>query len=226
MTDCVKKLILASADPAYRDFTIKLTPSLDPETVVGVRTPRLREIAASLTPEQAEEFMKSLPHGLYEENNVHGYLIEKIKDYDACVSALDEFLPYVDNWATCDTCTPKVLKKYPARTVEKAYEWIDDGRTYFVRYGIRMLMAFFQDDLFLPEYADKVASVHSDEYYVNMMIAWYFATALAKQYDAALPYIENRRLDRWTHNKAIQKAIESYRVSAEQKAYLRTLRIK
>ena len=223
MTDCVKKLIIASADPAYRDFTIKLTPSLDPETVVGVRTPRLREIAASLSPEQAEEFMKSLPHGLYEENNVHGYLIEKMKDYDACVSALDEFLPYVDNWATCDTCTPKALKKHPARTVSKAYEWIDDGRTYFVRYGIRILMAFFQDDLFLPEYADKVASVHSEEYYVNMMIAWYFATLLAKQPDCAVKYLENHLLSPDVTKKTIRKAIESFRVSDRMKQYLRTL---
>ncbi len=223
MTDCVKKLILASADPAYRDFTIKLTPSLDPETIVGVRTPRLREIAASLSPEQAEEFMKSLPHGLYEENNVHGYLIEKMKDYDACVSALDEFLPYVDNWATCDTCTPKVLKKYPARTVAKAYEWIDDGRTYFVRYGIRMLMAFFQDDSFLPEYADKVASVKSDEYYVNMMIAWYFATLLAKQPDCAVKYLESHSLSPDVAKKTIRKAIESFRISDRMKQYLRTL---
>lgn len=223
MTDCVKKLILASADPAYRDFTIKLTPSLAPETVVGVRTPRLREIAASLSPEQAGEFMKSLPHGLYEENNVHGYLIEKMKDYDACVSALGEFLPYVDNWATCDTCTPKVLKKHPERTVAKAYEWIDDGRTYFVRYGIRMLMAFFQDDLFLPEYADKVASVKSDEYYVNMMIAWYFATLLAKQPDCAVKYLENHLLSPDVTKKTIRKAIESFRVSDRMKQYLRTL---
>ncbi len=223
MIDCVKKLILASADPAYRDFTIKLTPSLDPETVVGVRTPRLREIAASLSPEQAGEFMKSLPHGLYEENNVHGYLIEKMNDYAACVSALDEFLPYVDNWATCDTCTPKVLKKHPAQTVAKAYEWIDDGRTYFVRYGIRMLMAFFQDDLFLPEYADKVASVHSDEYYVNMMIAWYFATLLAKQPDCAVKYLENHVLSPDVTKKTIRKAIESFRVSDRMKQHLRTL---
>lgn len=223
MTDCVKKLIIASADPVYRDFTIKLTPSLDPETVVGVRTPRLREIAASLSPEQAGEFMKNLPHGLYEENNVHGYLIEKMKDYAACVSALDEFLPYVDNWATCDTCTPKVLKKHPARTVAKAYEWIDDGRTYFVRYGIRMLMAFFQDDLFLPEYADKVASVHSDEYYVNMMIAWYFATLLAKQPDCAVKYLEKHVLSPDVTKKTIRKAIESFRVSDRMKQYLRTL---
>ena len=223
MTDRVKGLILAAADPDYRDFTVKLTPSLNPKTVVGVRTPELRKIAASLSSEEASAFMKNLPHGLYEENNVHGYLIEKMKDYAACVSALDEFLPYVDNWATCDTCTPKVLKKHPARTVAKAYEWIDDGRTYFVRYGIRMLMAFFQDDLFLPEYADKVASVKSDEYYVNMMIAWYFATLLAKQPDCAVKYLENRSFLPDVHKKTVRKAIESFRVSAEMKAYLRTL---
>lgn len=223
MTGRVKSLILAAADPDYRDFTVKLTPSLDPKTVVGVRTPELRKIAASLTGEEASAFMKSLPHELYEENNVHGYLIEKIKDYDACISALDEFLPYVDNWATCDTCTPKVLKKQPARTSEKAYEWIADGRTYIVRYGIKTLMTFFQDDLFLPEYADKVASVKSDEYYVNMMIAWYFATLFAKQPDCAVKYLENRSLSPDVHKKTVRKAIESFRVSAEMKAYLRTL---
>lgn len=223
MTDRVKSLILAAADPDYRDFTVKLTPSLNPKTVVGVRTPELRQIAASLSSEEALTFMKSLPHELYEENNVHGYLIEKIKDYNACVAALDEFLPYVDNWATCDTCTPKVLKKQPARTSEKAYEWIADGRTYIVRYGIKTLMTFFQDDLFLPEYADKVASVKSDEYYVNMMIAWYFATLLAKQPDCAVKYLENRSLSPDVHKKTVRKAIESFRVSAEMKAYLRTL---
>lgn len=223
MTDRVKSLILAAADPDYRDFTVKLTPSLNPKTVVGVRTPMLRKIAASLSSEEASAFMKSLPHELYEENNVHGYLIETIKDYDACISALDEFLPYVDNWATCDTCTPKVLKKQPARTKEKAYEWIADGRTYIVRYGIKTLMTFFQDDLFLPEYADKVASVKSDEYYVNMMIAWYFATLLAKQPDCAVKYLENRSLSPDVHKKTVRKAIESFRVSADLKAYLRTL---
>lgn len=223
MTGRVKSLILAAADPDYRDFTIKLTPSLNPKTVVGVRTPMLRKIAASLSSEETSAFMKSLPHELYEENNVHGYLIEKIKDYDACISALDEFLPYVDNWATCDTCTPKVLKKQPLHTKEKAYEWIADGRTYIVRYGIKTLMTFFQDDLFLPEYADKVASVKSDEYYVNMMIAWYFATLLAKQPDCAVKYLENRSLSPDVHKKTVRKAIESFRVSAQLKAYLRTL---
>lgn len=223
MTDRVKSLILAAADPDYRDFTVKLTPSLNPKTVVGVRTPMLRKIAASLSSEEASAFMKSLPHELYEENNVHGYLIEKIKDYDACISALDEFLPHVDNWATCDTCTPKVLKKQPLHTKEKAYDWIADGRTYIVRYGIKTLMTFFQDDLFLPEYADKVASVKSDEYYVNMMIAWYFATLLAKQPDCAVKYLENRSLSPDVHKKTVRKAIESFRVSAQLKAYLRTL---
>lgn len=223
MIDYVKNLILASAEKNYREFTIKLTPSVSPEKIAGVRVPRLRAIAASLTNEQTAEFISSLPHELYEENNVHGYLIEKIKDYDACIHALDEFLPYVDNWATCDTCTPKVLKKYPQRTAEKAYEWIDDGRTYMVRYGIKTLMSFFQDELFLPEYADKVASVKSDEYYVNMMIAWYFATLLYKQPDCAVKYIENNSLSPDVKNKTIRKAIESFRVSDEMKQYLRTL---
>lgn len=223
MSECVKSLILQSADAAYRDFTVKLTPSVKPETIVGVRVPVLRKIAASLTKSEAEEFMSALPHEYYEENNVHGYLIEKMRDYDQCIAALDRFLPFVDNWATCDTCRPKVLKKRPYKTAEKAFGWIDGGKTYIVRYGIGTLMSFFQDELFLPEYAKKVASVQSDEYYVNTMIAWYFATLLAKQPDCAIKHLENHVLSPDVHKKTVRKAIESFRIPEQTKAYLRTL---
>lgn len=213
-------------DLKYRDFNSKLIPTVDPETVIGVRTPELRKFAKafSKTPE-ASEFLQILPHKHYEENNLHGFLIENMKDYDQAIAALDAFLPYVDNWATCDLMRPKAFKKHLPELREQIKVWIASDHTYTVRFGIEMLMSFFLDEPFQPEYLDWVAGVRSEEYYVNMMIAWYFATALAKQYDAALPYIQQRRLEPWPHNKAIQKAIESYRITDEQKAYLRSLKI-
>lgn len=214
-------------DVEYREFQRKLMPTVNPETVIGVRTPELRKLAKefSKTPE-AEEFIKILPHKYYEENNLHGFLIEAIKDYDQVIKAIDGFLPYVDNWATCDLMSPKVFKKHMPELYDKIKVWLKSDWTYTVRFGIEMLMSFFLDDHFQPEMPDLVAEIRSQEYYVNMMIAWYFATALAKQYDAVLPYIKEQRLDKWAHNKAIQKAIESYRISDEAKAYLRTLKVK
>ena len=214
-------------DVEYREFQRKLMPTVNPETVIGVRTPELRKLAKefSKTPE-AEEFIKILPHKYYEENNLHGFLIEAIKDYDQVIKAIDDFLPYVDNWATCDLMSPKVFKKHLPELYDKIKVWLKSDWTYTVRFGIEMLMSFFLDDHFQPEMPDLVAEIRSQEYYVNMMIAWYFATALAKQYEAVLPYIKERRLDKWAHNKAIQKAIESYRISDEAKAYLRTLKVK
>ena len=214
-------------DVEYREFQRKLMPTVNPETVIGVRTPELRKLAKefSKTPE-AEEFIKILPHKYYEENNLHGFLIEAIKDYDQVIKAIDDFLPYVDNWATCDLMSPKVFKKHLPELYDKIKVWLKSNWTYTVRFGIEMLMSFFLDDHFQPEMPDLVAEIRSQEYYVNMMIAWYFATALAKQYEAVLPYIKERRLDKWAHNKAIQKAIESYRISDEAKAYLRTLKVK
>lgn len=223
----VRRELFAMQDLEYRDFQCKLLPTVAPDAVIGVRTPALRSFAKAFgkTPE-AEVFLTQLPHRYFEENNLHGFLIAAMKDYDACVAALQTFLPYIDNWATCDQISPKVFKKHLPELLEEIRRWIRSEETYTVRFGIGMLMSFYLDEAFSPEYLELAASVHSEEYYVNMMVAWYFATALAKQYDAALPYIEQRRLDVWTHNKAIQKAVESYRITAEQKEYLKTMRVR
>lgn len=219
--------LFAMQDPGYRDFHSKLIPNINPELVIGVRTPELRKYAKQLAKtSMAEEYLSILPHKYYEENNLHGFLIEGMKDYDSVIIALDAFLPYVDNWATCDMISPKVFKKYLPELLIKIKEWMASDHTYMIRFGIEMLMKFYLDDAFSSEYLEMVASVRSEEYYVNMMIAWYFATALAKQYDTTLPYIEVQRLDIWTHNKAIQKAIESYRITSEQKDFLRSLKCK
>ena len=223
----IQQRLFELQDLKYRDFQCKLMPTVAPETVIGVRTPALRALAKELAgSEEAAEFLKILPHEYYEENNLHGFIIERLKGYDETVAALDAFLPYVDNWATCDLMSPKVFKKHTEELLGKIDEWLASDKTYTVRFGIEMLMSFYLDERFEPLCLEKVASVKSEEYYINMMIAWYFATALAKQYEAALPYIENRRLERWTHNKTIQKAVESYRITDEQKAYLKTLKIK
>lgn len=214
-------------DIKYRDFQRKLIPTVAPETVIGVRTPELRKFAKKISKNrEASEFLKILPHKYYEENNLHGFLIEVIGDYTQTIAAIDVFLPYVDNWATCDLMSPKVFKKHLPELYEKIKEWIKSDRTYTVRFGIEMLMSFFLDEHFQPETLKLVSNVKSQEYYVNMMIAWYSATALAKQYDAALPYIQQQRLDKWTHNKAIQKAAESYRIDEERKIFLRSLKVK
>ena len=225
VTNDLQERLFALRDLKYRDFQIRLMPTVAPETVIGVRTPELRRLAKEFgkTPE-AGAFLRALPHKYYEENNIHGELISSMKDYEMCVSALDEFLPYVDNWATCDLITPKVFKKHLLELREKIKEWIGAKDTYTIRFGIEMLMNFYLDEAFLPEYLDWVADVRSEEYYVNMMIAWYFATALAKQYEAALPILEEQRLEVWTHNKTIQKAVESYRITEEQKNHLKGMR--
>ncbi len=221
----IQERLFALQDEKYADFSAKLNPILPREFFIGVRTPAIRALAKELRGTRtAEEFLKELPHKYFDENNLHAALVEGMKDYPACITALDEFLPYVDNWATCDIMTPKVFKKHLDELVPEIRRWIRSEHTYTIRFGIEMLMAFYLDDAFKPEYFEEVAIIRSEEYYVNMMIAWYFATALAKQYAAALPYIEQQRLEPWTHNKAIQKAIESYRISDEQKAYLRTLK--
>ncbi len=225
--ELVRGRLFELQDLAYRDFHAKLIPTVDQEKVIGVRTPALRKFAKEFgKSEEAGEFMKVLPHDYYEENNLHGFLIEGFKDYEQCICALDAFLPYVDNWATCDMMAPKVFKKHLPELEHKIDEWMASEHAYTVRYGIGMLMRFYLDEEFRVEYLAKAAAVESEEYYVKMMIAWYFATALAKQYEAALPFIEERRLEKWTHNKAIQKAVESNRITAEQKKYLRTWKIK
>jgi len=223
----IQEQLFALQDLEYKKFHSKLMPTIHPDVIIGVRTPELRKLAKELAGSaEAEAFLKELPHHYYEENNLHGLLLESIKEFDICTEAINRFLPYVDNWATCDMMTPKVLKK----DLEKLYDWIQrwiaSGETYIIRFGVTMLMKFYLDDNFSMKYAELVTSVRSDEYYVKMAVAWYFATALAKQYDAVLPILLEHRLDVWTHNKTIQKAIESYRITKEQKIYLRTLRRK
>lgn len=214
-------------DLKYKAFQCKLMPTVDPDTVIGVRTPVLRKLAKELSKlPEAAKFLAILPHTYYEENNLHGFLIETIKDYDASIAAVEAFLPYIDNWATCDLMSPKVFKKHLPELYEKIKVWLKSDQTYTVRFAIEMLMSFYLDDNFRPEMLELVVGVRSEEYYINMMIAWYFATALAKKYNATLPYFKEHRLESWTHNKAVQKAIESYRISNEAKIYLRTLKIK
>ena len=223
----VRRRLFELQDLKYKEFASKLMPTVNPETVIGVRTPALRKLAREFAQRpEAGEFLKILPHGYYEENNLHGFLIETIKDYAAALAAVDEFLPYIDNWATCDLISPKIFKNHLPELYEKIKVWLISDQTYTVRFGIGMLMSFYLDDAFRPEILELVAAIRSEEYYINMMIAWHFATALAKQYEAAVPYIQEQRLEKWTHNKAIQKAVESYRISDEAKAYLRTLKVK
>ena len=214
-------------DIKYRDFQSKLIPTIDPDTVIGVRTPELRKYAKTLVKkENIQEFLNELPHRYFDENQLHAFIISEIRDYERCVEAVIQFLPYVDNWATCDRMSPKVFKKHRKELLEQIKVWIKSDRTYTARFGIGMLMEHFLDEDFDPAYPEMISTIRSDEYYINMMTAWYFATALAKQYDVILPYIEEQKLDVWTHNKAIQKAVESNRITPEQKAYLKTLKKK
>jgi len=222
--DITKELLLMKEEP-YGDFQAKLVPNIERERIIGIRVPALRQLAKRLKGTPAvSEFLASLPHKYYEENILHIILIEDIKDYAECMAAIERFLPYMDCWAVTDDRIPKVLTKHRNELIKDVYRWVQSKETYTCRYGLHMLMAQYLDEDFKPEYNDLAASVRSDEYYVNMMTAWYFATALAKQWDATIAYIENNRLDVWTHNKSIQKAIESYRVSDEHKEYLRSLR--
>lgn len=223
----IQEKLFALQDVSYKEFQCKLMPTVDPDTVIGVRTPMLRSLAKQVEKEEdIQTFMEQLPHQYYEENNLHGFLIERIKDYDACIRALDKFLPYVDNWATCDLMSPKVFARHLPELLEKIKAWMASEETYTIRFGIEMLMRFYLDEEFLPEYLEMVADIQTEEYYVQMMIAWYFATALAKQPEAALPYIEQNRLSVWIHNKSIQKAVESRRIDDSTKKYLKTLKRK
>lgn len=222
----IQQRLFALQDLPYRAFQQKLMPTVPLDKIIGVRTPLLRALAKELsgTPE-AEAFLATLPHEYYDENNLHGFLLAAMKDYGAAVSGVDAFLPFVDNWATCDLLSPKTFKKHLPELWVKIPSWLDSGETYTVRFGLEMLMSFYLDEAFTPEVLERAAKVRSEEYYVRMMIAWFFATALCKQYDATLPFLLEKRLDPWSHNKAIQKAVESYRISDETKAYLRTLRV-
>lgn len=223
----VRERLFAMRDLGYRDFHAKLVPNLSKEKIIGVRTPALRKFAKEFAKdERAALFLSVLPHEFYEENNLHAFLIAEIRDFDECAAAVSRFLPYVDNWATCDSLSPRVFAENRARLLPLIDEWLRSRDTYAVRFGIEMLMNHFLEEDFSPECLEKVASVKSGEYYINMAAAWYFATALAKRYEETLPLFEEKRLDAWVHNKAIQKAAESFRVTNEHKAYLRTLKIK
>ena len=218
--------MLALRDEEYGAFQRRLIPTLDPARVIGVRVPQLRKLAKELRgSEEAEAFLRALPHESLEADILHALLISSIADADACVQALDAFLPFVDNWATCDLISPRAFKAHPPRLIGDIRRWMASERTYTVRFGIGMLLRFYLGDAFDEAYLRQVADVRSEEYYVKMMVAWFFATALDRQYEAALPYIAQRRLLPWTHNKAIQKAIESRRIGQERKDELRALRI-
>ncbi|MCI6603977.1 MAG: DNA alkylation repair protein [Clostridiales bacterium] len=221
----IKEELFALQDSSYADFQANLIPNIPRERIIGVRVPEARKLAKELAREaEASQFLKDLPHTYYDENMLHGLLLSEMKDYDACIAAVDTFLPYVDNWAVCDIMSPKIFKKHKTALLEKIKEWSASEKTYTCRFGIEILMTYFLDDDFKPAYLEISASVHSEEYYVQMMIAWFFATALAKQWDMTIKYIEDQRLDPWTHNKAIQKARESKRITPEQKEYLKSLK--
>ena len=223
----IRETLLSLQDGKFAAFQARLIPNVAPERILGVRTPELRKLAKQLRgSSDAEAFLNTLPHEFFEENNLHAFLLCGIKDFERCVQAVEDFLPYVDNWATCDQLSPKAFARNRQALLPRIRSWLNSDRTYTRRFGIGMLMSHFLDEDFREEYLSWVSDIHSEEYYVNMMIAWYFATALAKQYRAALPYIEERRLGPWVHNKTIQKALESYRVSEEHKACLKTLKSK
>lgn len=219
--------LIKNQDEKYRDFNSKLIPTVDKESMIGVRTPELRKYAKQLVKrEDVGEFLHSVPHKYFDENQLHAFILAEIKDFGVCLEEVKNFLPYIDNWATCDQLSPKVFKKYRKELLTHIKEWINSDKTYTVRFGIGMLMEHFLDEDFDPAYPEMVTETRSEEYYINMMTAWYFATALAKQYEKVLPFIENKKLDTWTHNKAIQKAVESYRITDEQKTYLKGLKVK
>ena len=223
----IEQKLFEMQDVRYRDFSCSLMPDVDKERVIGVRTPQLRLLAKTLARECPDVVLgMDLPGRYYEEDNLRGFVISEMKDYDRVVAELDKFLPFIDNWATCDMLRPKLFRnrRYRQSLESDACRWLSDSRPFVCRFGMGMLMTHFLDEDYKPEYLEIAACVHSEEYYVNMMIAWFFATALAKQYASAIRYIEAHKLPVWTHNKSIQKAIESRRVSEEHKTYLRTLR--
>ncbi|MBQ8449279.1 MAG: DNA alkylation repair protein [Clostridia bacterium] len=218
--------LFAMSEKAYADFQGALVPTVPREKVIGVRTPLMRKYAAEIYgTAEAKNFLSELPHEYFDENNLHAFLIEKIKDFDECICELEKFLPYVDNWATCDGMSPKVFEKNREKLLPKIFAWLESEHTYAVRYGMLMLMKHFVGEHLHTAYAEAVARVQSEEYYIKMMQAWYFATLLATNYEHALPFLAEKRLPAWVHNKAIQKATESRRISEDIKAYLRQMKV-
>ena len=225
MTEIIRAQLYDLQDIKYKDFHCKLIPTVDPDRVIGVRAPAMKALAKELAKTDVSDFLRDLPHKYYDENNLHGLLVMNIPDYEDSLAEINKFLPFVDNWATCDLLRPLSFIKHRGELIEEIKIWLKSEHTYTKRFGMEMLMLHFLDEDFMPDYLEWLAEIRSHEYYVNMMLAWYYATALAKQWEATLPYIENHRLDKWVHNKTIRKAIESFRVTDEQKAYLRTLKI-
>ncbi len=226
MKEIVDKLFKMQ-DKKYRDLQTKLIPTASPDIFIGIRTPELRAYAKELVKNNNySKFLEELPHKYFDENQLHAFIISELKDYSDCIKSINRFLPYVDNWATCDQMSPKIFKKHHDKLIDEIKKWIKSKETYTIRFGTGMLMQHYLDDDFKTEYLEWISKIRSEEYYVNMMTAWYFATALAKQYKETIPYIESNKLDNWTHNKAIQKALESYRITDEQKEYLRSLKKK
>ncbi len=227
ITEEIRERLFELQDTKYRDFQCGLIPGVEADVFIGVRTPELRKLAKEFAKkEEIDEFLEELPHKYFDENQLHAFIISGEKDYEKALGELNAFLPYVNNWATCDQMSPKVFKKHRDKLLVEIDKWLKSELTYTIRFGIGMLMEHFLDEDYDVIYPETVAQIRSEEYYVNMMIAWYFATALAKQYDTILPFIEGKKLDTWTHNKAIQKAVESYRITPEQKGYLKGLKIK
>ena len=222
----ILSLLFSKADSQYRDFQAPLIPNIDKDLFIGVRTPELRKMAKEIgdTPE-AKSFIETLPHHYFDENQLHAFIISNIKDYAICLKEVERFLPYINNWATCDQLSPKVFNKHKDELINNIKEWLKSKHLYTQRFAIGMLLGLFLDDAFKEEHLQLVSSIKSEEYYLNMMIAWYFATALVKQYDVTIKYLEEKKLSPWVHNKTIQKAVESYRVSDERKAYLRSLKV-
>jgi len=221
------KTLMSYKDDKYAEFTLKLTPGLTREKIIGVRVPTLRQYGKELVKTgEYKEFIKELPHKYYEENLLHSIILCNLKDYDEIIDSIEKFMPYIDNWAVSDTISPKVFSKHKDKLIKKIKQWLKNKDVYSRRVAIDQLMNFYLDDDFKEEYLELPAKIKTEEYYLRMMIAWFYATALAKQYSATIPYLENNILDVYTHNKTIQKAIESFRISDSQKEYLKTLRRK
>ena len=227
ITDDIRRELKILQDTGYRDMQVTIIPTVEAGSIIGVRTPALRQLAKEISKrDDVSLFLGDIPHKYFEENQLHAFILSGMKDAEKCIKLVDKFLPYVDNWATCDQMSPKIFKKNKELLLDYIDKWIKSELTYVKRFAVGMLMEHFLDEDFKTSYLTRVSKIRSDEYYVNMMTAWYFATALAKQYDAALPFIEGNKLDKWTHNKTIQKAVESYRITPEQKEYLKTLKRK
>lgn len=220
----IRAALLSMGEPEYRAFMLPLIPTLDPDCMIGIRTPELRRFARTMTSEEAEAFLTDLPHRYYEENNLHGILLGNIRNVSRAVEELDRFLPFVDNWATCDLIRPRCFRSLPPPAVTAIRRWMEDAHPYTVRFGMEMLMVYGLGETYDPLWPQWTAQIRSEEYYVRMMQAWYFSAALSVRYEEILPYLTDHRLDPWTHNKTISKACDSFRMDAQQKAYLRTLR--